>query len=431
VLRLLLAAVLGIALSVSAQPAIQSIDIGYDQALGLAAKWILENQFGPARQMLEGLAKAKPGDPQVSFLQGQLEFAEGNYGKAVALYRGMLSRDPSLLRVRLELARALFAARDYDAARYHFEIALGQTLDENVRQNIYAFLRAIQGRVSWFSFSVIFGPDSNPNSATSARTIDLLGVPFDVNPDARARKAFGMVVNAQGRYAFGEDNRYFAAGALEYRNYEGSFADSEALELTLGRSVVTGQALWTAEFGPLAAGFQDQELYHGWIARITNALPFGERFLSNSYFSLKRLEYPRFAHLTSDQYWAGTTVRYAIDATSAVWTSATLWTNRAREQPFSYNAVEASVGYSKELPARFNLQVQFFANRYVYDELQPLFGEDRKDRLARLDLAVTARDWTLYGFAPRLSVSTARNTSTIALFSYTRRFAGVGLTREF
>jgi hypothetical protein len=278
---------------------------------------------------------------------------------------------------------------------------------------------------------VIFGPDSNPNSATSARTIDLLGTTFELNPDARAKKVFGMVVNAQGRYAFGEDNRYFVAGALDYRNYEGTFADSEALELTLGRSFVTGQALWTAEFGPLAAGFQDQELYHGWLARITNAVPFGERFLSSSYFSLKRLEYPRFAHLTSDQYWAGTTVRYAIDATSAVWTSATLWTNRAREQPFSYNAVEASVGYSKELPARFNVQVQFFANQYVYEEPQPLFGEDRKDRLARLDLAVTARDWTLYGFAPRLSVSTARNTSTISLFSYTRRFAGVGLTREF
>jgi hypothetical protein len=75
--------------------------------------------------------------------------------------------------------------------------------------------------------------------------------------------------------------------------------------------------------------------------------------------------------------------------------------------------------------------MQLTANRYSYYEPQPLFNEDRRDRLVRLDLALTARDWNLYGFAPRLSVSTARNSSTISLFSYTRRFVGVGVTREF
>jgi outer membrane protein len=343
----------------------------------------------------------------------------------------MLSRDPNLLRVRLELARALFAARDFDAARYHFEIALGQTLDENVRQNVQAFLRAIQGRTSFLTFSATFGPDSNPNFATNARTIDILGTTFQLNPDARARKAFGTTINAQGRYAFGEDNRYFASGAFEYRDYEGTFADSEVLELTLGRSFVTGRDLWTAEFGPLAAGYQEQELYHGWLMRFTNARPLGDRFLSNSHVTWKRLEYPRFPHLTADQYWAGTTLRYAIDPTSAVWASALLGRNLAREAPYSYSAVEGSVGYSKELPARFNVQVQLTANRYSYYEPQPLINEDRTDRLVRLDLALTARDWNLYGFAPRLSVSTARNSSTIPLFSYTRRFVGVGVTREF
>jgi hypothetical protein len=93
--------------------------------------------------------------------------------------------------------------------------------------------------------------------------------------------------------------------------------------------------------------------------------------------------------------------------------------------------VEGAIGYSKELPARFNVQVQLSASRHVYYEPPPLFAEDRKDRLARLEVAVTARDWNLYGFAPRLSISTAHNSSTIPLFSYTRRFAGVGVTREF
>ena len=88
--------------------------------------------------------KGYPQDPQVLFLRAQLAFAEGDYRDAIAIFRGMLTRNPSLTRVRLELARALFAAGDFDAARYCFEIALGQTLDEGVKENVCAFLRAIR-----------------------------------------------------------------------------------------------------------------------------------------------------------------------------------------------------------------------------------------------------------------------------------------------
>jgi len=94
--------------------------------------------------MLVELEKAYPLDPQVLSLRAQLAFAEGEYQEAIAIFRGMLTRNPRLTRVRLELARALFAAGDFDAARYCFEIALGRTLDEGVRENVYAFLRAIR-----------------------------------------------------------------------------------------------------------------------------------------------------------------------------------------------------------------------------------------------------------------------------------------------
>jgi outer membrane protein len=431
VLRAILCVVLAVALNASARAESQSITINHDQAVGLAAKWILQKQFGPARQMLDGLEKAYPNDPQVLFLQGQLAFAEGDYKQAVAIYRRMLSKDPGLTRVRLELARALFAARDYEAARYHFEIALGQTLNEQVRENVFAFLRAIRGRTSWLRFSAVVGPDSNPNFATDARTVDILGTTFVLNPDARAKRSFGANLTAQGRYAFGEENRYFVSSSLEYRDYAGAYADYGALELTLGRSLVVGQTLWTAELGPLLADYQHNELYHGAIARVTHARPLGEHLLSNSYVSLKRLEYADYVYLTGDQYWAGTTLRYGLDPTSGGWASASLGRNLARDAPYSYRAVGGVLGYSKELPARFNVQAQVSAYRYVYDEPAPLFRADRRDDLLQLDLGVTARDWSVQGFAPTLTLSAGRNDSTIPLYSYKRRFIGIGLTREF
>jgi tetratricopeptide (TPR) repeat protein len=212
VLRAALLLCLGVALNVCAQAPSQSITIDYEQAIGLATKWILDKQPGPARQILVELEKAYPHDSQVLLLRGQLAFTQGDYQEAIAIYRRMLSWNPSLTRVRLERTRALFAPGDFAAARYHFEIALGQTLDEQVRENVYAFLRAIRGRTSWLRFSAVVGPDSNPGYATDARSVDILGIPFVLNTDARARKSFGADITAQGQYAFGEDNRNFVSG---------------------------------------------------------------------------------------------------------------------------------------------------------------------------------------------------------------------------
>lgn len=431
VLRAALVLILSLVLSVSARAESQSITINYDQAIGLAAKWILEKRFAPARKMLEALEKAHPNDPQVLFLEGQLAFAEGDYKTAVTIYRRMLTKNPALTRVRLELARALFAARDYDAARYHFEIALGQTLNAQVRENVYAFLRAIRGRTTWLRVSAVFGPDSNPNFATDARTVDILGTTFVLNPDARARRSFGANITAQGRYAFGEENRYFASAALEYRDYAGAYADLGVLEVTLGRTFVAGDTLWSAELGPLVADYQHNELYHGTLARLTHARPLAERLLSSTSVSAKRLEYPNFDYLTGNQYWVGTSLRYGLDPTSGVWTSVSWGRSLARDAPYRYRAAGAALGYTKELPKHFNVRAEVSAYRYDYDEPLPLFGVERRDELVQFDFGVTARDWSYRGFAPTLTLSAGRNDSSIPLYSYRRRFAGVGVTREY
>lgn len=59
----------------------------------------------------------------LDFLRGAAALARGDYAAAVDAFRAILTRDPSLNRVRLELGRALFLAGDDDAARHHFRIA--------------------------------------------------------------------------------------------------------------------------------------------------------------------------------------------------------------------------------------------------------------------------------------------------------------------
>lgn len=430
-LRLAVLACLFVASGAAAQTAPRSVTIGVGQASGLAARLLLENRLAEARELLDGLARIAPDDPQVLFLRGQLAFAEADYRRAVALYRRLLSRDPKLVRVRLELARALFFARDYEAARYHFRIALGRTLERRARENIYGFLRAIEGRTSWFSLSAVVGPDSNPAFASDARSVALLGNVFVLDASARARKSFGTVIDGRGRYAFGEGDRNFIASVFQWRDYAGSYADFQALEVTAGRSLVAGQSLWTVEAGPLGAWWQGRGLYSGGLLRIANGAPLGERVLASAYASAKRLEYRDYEYLTGNQVWAGGMLRYALDPTSGVWGSLSLGRNIARESPYSYRALEATLGYSKELPARFNLEARLTASRFRYDAPVPLFGLERRDRMEGIEVDVTARDWSMAGFAPKLVLSASRNASNVPLYGYQRRFVGVGVTREF
>ncbi len=108
-----------------------------------------------------------------------------------------------------------------------------------------------------------------------------------------------------------------------------------------------------------------------------------------------------------------------------------LGNHRAENAAYSDNAMEATLGYSKELPSRFNVEARLTANRFSYDQPAPLYGTAREDELAQIDLDVTARDWSFSGFAPKVLMSVGHNDSTIPLYSYDRRFLGIGITREF
>jgi outer membrane protein len=422
---------IGTAASAQSDPP-PGIDLSVEEASGLAARWLAEGKLDQAEKILALLRRADPGNAQVQFLDGQLALQTLDYPKAIRIFRRILGQDPSLTRVRLELARTLFLARDYDAARYHFEIALGGELPEVTRQNIYAYLRSIYARTTRFTLSAFIGPDSNPAYATSAQTVEIGGVEYILNPDARAKKAIGLTVSAQGRYVFGEENRNFVRAAGELRAFPSSYADFGYLETTLGRSLVTGESIWTAEAGPLVSQYQDRELYRGGLVLLTHARPIGERLLSQSFVNWKRLDYSqRFEYLSGHQSWIGSTLRYAIDPSSGFWVSGAIGSNKAMEQPYSYGAVEGTIGYSKELRSLFNLHVRVAANRVAYDAEDPLFRVGRVDRMARVDVELTARNWSFYGFAPMLLGGLSHNDSTIPIYTYHRSFVGVGITRAF
>jgi tetratricopeptide (TPR) repeat protein len=409
-----------------------TVELSMEEAIALATRLLVEGKTARAESVVRALEQHAPDDPQVLFLAAQIDLQQAEYASAVRILRRLLSSNPEVVRVRLELARALFLARDYEAARYHFDLVLGQDLPDAVRQNVYRYLTAIEAETTWLSLSVYVGPDSNPTSATSAQTIDILGQTFELNPDARAKKAVGLVAFAQARWAFGPENRAFVRGNVELREFPDSHADYAYLQSTLGQNLVSGNTVWTMEAGPLGALYQGRALYAGGLVRLSHASPVTPRLLSSQSVSVRRLDYyDDFEYLSAEQGWIGGDLRYAIDPTSGISAGLQLIRSRAQESAYSYSTLEFSAVYNKELRRRFNASVRVAASRTEYDGELALFEKVRADTLFAVDVNLVARDWSVHGFAPLLAVGASWNDSTIALFEYTRQYLGVGFTRNF
>ena len=103
--------------------------------------------------------------------------------KAIAAFRKMLVANPSLVRVRLELARAFFLKEEDSLARRHFEIVLAGKPPAAVALNVNRFLNIMRARKRWsVRLGAALAPDSNLSGNTGEKTIliDVLGqrLPF-------------------------------------------------------------------------------------------------------------------------------------------------------------------------------------------------------------------------------------------------------------
>ena len=92
-----------------------------DEAARHATQLFAQGRLAEARAIILKLRRQPHPDKQVIFLSGVVHYHVGEYRLAADEFRVLLAMDPSLLRPRLELARALYMLGEYDAARYHFE----------------------------------------------------------------------------------------------------------------------------------------------------------------------------------------------------------------------------------------------------------------------------------------------------------------------
>ena len=99
---------------------------------------LAQSRLEDAELLLDGVKRGEGDIDELDFLYGTIVLARGGWEAAIARFRAILARDPTLVRVRLDLARAYFRAG-----------RVTSDLPSAARDQALAFLDEVRRRKTW------------------------------------------------------------------------------------------------------------------------------------------------------------------------------------------------------------------------------------------------------------------------------------------
>ena len=384
-------------------------------------------------QPLNQLTEFDPGTQQ-NFVEGMASYAAGDYRQAELTFRRILDRYPQLLRVRLELARTLFLEKKDEQADYQFRLAAGEHPTGMVARNIVRFREAIRARRSWrFNFDIGLAPDSNINSATDKQSVDIYGLPFQLDPSARAKSGTGFFAGGDASVRlnrFGKVPIYLGGYGRWTRysdhHFDDLYAGAEAgpeLVLVGGRlrTTATGLMRWYGK-RPLVASFGTRFEYEKLL---------GDKWTLGATLWVRHNDYARRSDVDGWDAEARASVNRPIGRTTLGFVYMGVERNWAKDPGQGFWRESLGIGILKEIG--WGLRPRFAVDlaRQAGDGPLAPFGTKRRDWLLQSSFSVYKRDWNFRGFAPSLSLTVTRNHSTLSLYQERRVRGEIRLTKAF
>ena len=450
-----------------------------DRAVAAVDNLLNRNRAEEALTIIRPIAEARPDSPRATFAAGLAAVSAADklvlrgganprkspqkdyYDLAVKSFRGMLVKDPSLQRVRLELARSLFRRGDCTrpprnlvkhilgddcwAAQQHFLRVLGSGVPPSVVLTVRGFIQAIRARKrASGSLSLALAPDTNVNTATSAHTVQIFGLPFQLDDDARATSGIGVVgalsteiqrPMPKFKWMPGKVARLRVGANIYRRDYSGGFYDDSNYGIFAGprflgdrgevsvlfqadRRQVNGRP-YSRQFGLRVEGARliTRKMWLGGTAEGSRMTPLSDLGRAGDVgFSWNGLGYATYALMPS------LTLRF-MGGVSREQTGRLTTRHQSRW---------VGVTGNYDLPYGFTLSAaqQLYFTRY--DKPLPLFGsKPPSTKMWFSRLAVYNRLINLKGFSPSISLVREDRASNLTLFTYKRYRVESGVVRVF
>ncbi|AWI86873.1 hypothetical protein CEW88_24240 (plasmid) [Alloyangia pacifica] len=388
-------------------------------------------------------ASPAPTQIEARFQQALAALAGGQPGAAVRLLRGLLAVDPGLLRVRLELARALFEAGEYAQSREQFRIVLSSPdLPPEVRANVLRFLRAIderQGLRSRFSFALRAPAGAGRSYDSDKIVTDFGSGPVVLTMDRDEAPLTGLELSGALRKQWPLHARQGGARLTGYLQAEGDLYQTSGSDWDeLGADLSAGLQLTWPQTTAWAEAIAGTDYFGG--DKLEDRLGIGAgvswRTASGLTTTLEAewldVDLERYPGIDVQRASAKLTVIRPLRGRAQIGGSLSLQHQEAERDDLSYDYAELRLAGRVEVGGGFLLEPSAYAAAYDQIGANPILGEARHETEYGLELRVDKTDTFLFGrLTPYVQIEAARRESTFDAYSYRDLRLSAGLTSAF
>lgn len=406
-----------------------------------------KNPQGAKRVLVEQYAQTtdKTEKEQILFVLAQISLQQGQTDEASAIYRRMLTNNPSLTRVRLELGYIYFLQKKDEAARYHLRLVLAEKdLPDSVRQNIYHMLEAIRRRRAWQLYvSVGIAPDSNVNTMSGRRLecFTIMGFPFCRELDSMESdvgfQGFGSLSYIQKLTDNWSIKGRLMIDAIDYSDDRYSFWG-------IGGELEPRYVSGKSEYG-LGASYRQQwneehryshtkGLFGEWSADVSN------RFYVYTRASMDKVEYNDALYQVYNAYNYGIFNRltYAISNRSYATLSASFIYEDSETDWNSNIRQRYGLGYGGELPLGFNIYAEPNITLADYRQFRYFIGRNwhleevkRADTTYGMYVSLSNKYLKVWDIMPTVNFIYNKRNSNVYNYDYDRARWEIGLSKSF
>lgn len=405
---------------------------------------IAAGSTGQALQLLSAEEDRNAGNPDFDYLLGLAALDAGQVTRAIFAFERVLAVRPGHAQARAELARALAASGENEAAKAALEDVKRANPPQEVQERIDRLLGAIERSsrrtsvTGWLEAGI--GLDSNVNSATSSSTIAVPafgGAVFTLGAaGVKQRDEFASFAGAMDvSHAFTPEWSAFGrlSGSLK-RNKDQDTFDTHSADLTAGIAYTSGKNRFSlagqaGTFGVDNSRFRD---YLGVTGQWRYSL--SQNAEAGLFVQRGRLDYPgqdiRNAHRTV----VGATFVHLFGGRWQPALYGSVYAGEERERAANVPHLGHKLyGTRVGGEAAWNERTKVFASASYEDRdyggAEPLFLTTRGDR--QLDLAAGVRYAIGRQWEVTPQVSYTDNRSNIGIFRYERTQALVTLRYRF
>jgi outer membrane protein len=395
----------------------------HELASSLLKRYPLTGKFGKNRQL---------------FVEGLILKARGNLTGAVKNYRAALADDPSLTLVRAELAQTLFILQEDESAKHHLNLLVAEAPNEYEAQGIRSFIDTIDARRPFtFNAYVSVAPSTNVNNGSSNKTIyaPLWGVDMDIDDNSREQSGIGFSTGLSAGYShrLGNDFSAVLGGGFNASIYDDSdynvFGASQSAELRylldggfLGVGAVASENLKNDELGLS---------YYSYGPRVSlqKALSPQDRINLSAVYEWRT--YPDTSTSDGTALMIDGSWNHAFDSSLMVSLNAGYDRIETELDFISYETYSGGFGLYKELPKGITVDLNGEVRFSEFDAMHPIAGVVREDTRLIGTVAITKRDFNIWGYAPAIEYTYVYNDSNISLYEFDSHAVDFRLSKNF